>query len=134
MQKKLLVLIIIFLMTVIFFSGCNSSDDIEKNKFIGYWTGEDITTNMINGTTYPLGTIILIFYTNNTFFCKINWYHVTPPTNTYTGPWDISNGKISFKDYSSTAYIIEDARYIFSDNDQLLKIDTGYFYYQLKKV
>jgi len=134
MQKKLLVLTIIFLLTFISFSGCNSSDDMEKNKFIGSWTGEDITTNMFDGTAYPLGTIILIFYTNNTFLCRINWYYVTPPTNTYTGPWNISNGKISFQDYSSKAYIINDAQYTFSDNDQSLKIDTGYFYYKLKKV
>lgn len=134
MQKKLLVLVIILLFTFIYFSGCTSSVDLEKNKFISSWAGEVITTNMFTGEAHPLGTINLTFFTNNTFQCRIDWYYVTPPTNNYSGPWNISNGKISFQDYSSPAYIIKDARYTFSDDDQSLKIDTGYFYYQLKRV
>jgi hypothetical protein len=104
MKNQLVIIGIVALLVCVGLSGCediNKNINPEKNKFVGTW---------INSTS-PYTTINLLS-------------DGTCSYSSYSGTWDLKNGKLVFDLMSDTTPFTFTYYYIFSDNDRTLTLSS----------
>ena len=116
MNKKLVLLTIVLVVSVGLLSGCNESEDAnksDKNRLVGTWFSSYIYNGSIHNSTWILfsnGTLDIVeSYENETYSLSGNWY--------------IFEGNLSFHITKPTILSITN-EYILSDDSNLLTILT----------
>jgi hypothetical protein len=102
MKNQLVIIGIVAILVCVGLSGCNKVSNTlnpEKSKFVGTW---------INATS-PYTTIKLLS-------------DGTCSYSSYTGTWDLKNGKLVIELQSVTAPFTLTYNYIFSNNDRTLSL------------